>query len=135
MSTRKFYACDQPGHFANKCPNKKTTPGARSQPPLTDRPRVADRVFAMTTTEVTRSGNLILDYLLLFGNSVLVLFDSGSSHSFISLECVKRLGLSPHDMGCELIVSTPSSDGGRGQTLQGEPRLLALGGIGSYTGN
>ena len=30
MSTRKCYACDQPRHFANKYPNKKTTP--RSQP-------------------------------------------------------------------------------------------------------
>ena len=40
---------------------------------------------------------------------MLVLFDSGASHSFISHDCVKKLGLSTRDLGCELIVSTPAS--------------------------
>ncbi|XP_027927589.1 uncharacterized protein LOC114184481 [Vigna unguiculata] len=108
MSTRKCYACDHPRHFSNKCPNKKTTPGAQSQPPSSDRPRAVGRVSAMTTTKASRSGNLILDYWLLFDNSVLVLFDSFASHSFISHDCVKRLGLSTRDLGCELIVLTPT---------------------------
>ena len=38
-----------------------------------------------------------------------VLFDSGASHSFISHDCVKKLGLSTRDLGCELIVLTPAS--------------------------
>jgi len=40
---------------------------------------------------------------------VLVLFDAGASHSFISHDCVERLGLSTRDLGCELMVSTPAS--------------------------
>ena len=109
MSTRKCYASDQPEHFANKCPNRKAAPVSRSQPSSSDRPRAAGRVFAMTSTEATRSSNLILDHCLLFGNSVLVLFDSGALHSFISHDCVERLGLSTRDLGCELMVSTPAS--------------------------
>ena len=40
---------------------------------------------------------------------MLVLFDSGASHSFISHDCVKKLGLSTRDLGCELLVSMPAS--------------------------
>jgi len=46
---------------------------------------------------------------MLFNNNVLVLFDSGDTHSFISQECVSRLGIVARDLGCELAVSTPAS--------------------------
>jgi len=39
---------------------------------------------------------------------VLVLFDSGAIHSFISDACVSKLSLEKHDLDCELLVSTPS---------------------------
>jgi len=45
----------------------------------------------------------------LFDNNVLVLFDLGATHSFISQEYVSRLGLVARDLGCELAVSTPAS--------------------------
>ena len=88
-NTRKCYACDPPSS--------------------SDRPRAVGRVFALTNTEATQSGSLILDFCLLLGNRVLVLFDSGALHSFISHECVKKLGLSTRDLGCKLIVSKPTS--------------------------
>jgi len=56
--------------------------------------------------EATESGSLILDFCLLLGNRVLVLFYSGASHSFIFHDCVKKLGLSTRDLGFELLVST-----------------------------
>ena len=73
---------------------------------LADRPRATRRVFALTSTKATQSGNLTLDRCLLFDNSVLVVFDSCATHLFISQECVSRLGLVARDLGCELAVST-----------------------------
>ena len=76
---------------------------------LIERPRAVGRFFAMTSTNATQSSNLILDRCLLFNHSVLVLFDSGATHSFVFKECVSRLGLVVRDLGCELTVSTPVS--------------------------
>jgi len=76
---------------------------------------------------------------VLFGHDVLVLFDSGATHSFVSNECVRRLGLMIRELGCELIVATPTSgevsttsvcgvpyEGGRMQ-VHDESHLLADG--------
>ena len=38
-----------------------------------------------------------------------MLFDSGATHSFLSNECVRRLGLAIRELGCKLIVATPAS--------------------------
>ncbi|XP_027912494.1 uncharacterized protein LOC114171916 [Vigna unguiculata] len=97
------------GHFANNCPEKKSL-GAKKPKVASpaERARAVGRVFAMTSTEATQSGNLILQPCLLMGHDVLVLFYSGASHSFISNACVGRLSLVTRDLGCELLVSTPS---------------------------
>ena len=38
-----------------------------------------------------------------------MLYDSGATHSFVSNECVRRLRLVIQELGCELIVVTPTS--------------------------
>ncbi|XP_017438243.2 uncharacterized protein LOC108344293 [Vigna angularis] len=106
---RTCFMCNKPGHISRDCPQRKasgtmpqkTFDGGKSQ--------ASGRVFAMSGTEAEKSGNLILDTCSLFEENVLVLFDSGATHSFVSLLCVENLGLSVLDMGCELIVSTPTS--------------------------
>jgi len=140
---RKCFIYDKLGHFANNCPKKKS-PSAKKPVVASpaERARAAGRVSAMTCTEATHSGNLILESCLLMGHEVLVLFDSGATHSFISNACVGRLSLVTRDLGCELLVSTPSSGqvatssvcGGRSQ-IQGKLGVLALGGTGRDIGN
>ncbi|XP_027905956.1 uncharacterized protein LOC114165566 [Vigna unguiculata] len=109
----KCYNYEQMGHYARQCPNKKPAEGTpqqnKQQKVLTKRLRAAGRVFALTSTDAIQSGNLILDKCLLFNHSVLLLFDSGATHSFVSKECVSRLGLVVCDLGCDLTISTPAS--------------------------
>jgi len=106
---RKCFICDKLGHFANNCQEKKSLGVKKPTTSPVERARAANRVFAMTSTEATQSGNLILKPCLLLGQSILVLFNSGATHSFISNIGVGRLSLEKRDLGCELLVSTPSS--------------------------
>ncbi|XP_027911462.1 uncharacterized protein LOC114170179 [Vigna unguiculata] len=106
---RKCFICDKSGHFTNNCPEKKNLGVKKPAASLAKRARAAGRVFALTSTEATKSGNIILKPCLLLGQLVLVLFDSGATHSFIANVCVGRLNLVKCDLGCELLVSTPSS--------------------------
>nr|KYP38335.1 hypothetical protein KK1_040407 [Cajanus cajan] len=44
------------------------------------------------------------------GTSLIVLYDSGATHSFISHACVSKLKLLVSSLSFELIVETPTSD-------------------------
>jgi len=59
--------------------------------------------------ELNLTGNLVQTTCLLFDHEVVVLYDSGATHSFVSNKCVRRLGLVMRELACELIVATPAS--------------------------
>ncbi|XP_017420281.1 uncharacterized protein LOC108330301 [Vigna angularis] len=106
---RTCFTCNKPGHISLHCPQKRSFGGTPQKSANDGKPQAAGRQFAMSGEEAEKSGNLILDTCSLFGRNVHVLFDSGATHSFISLLCVEILGLSMFDLGCELVVSTPTS--------------------------
>ncbi|TYJ97075.1 gag protease polyprotein [Cucumis melo var. makuwa] len=100
-----FFRCRQPGHTADACPRKpfETTP---HQPFAFQQ----GRVFATTRQEAERAGTVVTGMLSILGHYALVLFDSGSSHSFISSVFVQHVGLQVEPLGSALSVSTPSGE-------------------------
>ncbi|XP_073153154.1 uncharacterized protein [Henckelia pumila] len=74
------YHCKEPGHVAYNCPRKKNTTG---------------RVFIMEAEEADPDTSLITWRILVGENSTFALLDSGATHSFISLEFIRRIGITP----------------------------------------
>ncbi|KAA0048134.1 ty3-gypsy retrotransposon protein [Cucumis melo var. makuwa] len=99
------FRCRQPKHTADACPLKpfETTP---HQPFASQQ----GRVFATTRQETERAGTVVTGTLPILGNYAFVLFDSGSSHSFISSVFVQHVGLEVEPLGSVLSVSTPSGE-------------------------
>ncbi|KAA0063829.1 ty3-gypsy retrotransposon protein [Cucumis melo var. makuwa] len=99
------FRCRQPGHTADACSWKpfETTP---QQPSASQQ----GRVFATTRQEAERAGTVVTGTLLILGHYAFVLFDSGSSHPFISSVFVQHVGLEVEPLGSILSVSTSSGE-------------------------
>ncbi|KAL4011134.1 hypothetical protein IC575_028181 [Cucumis melo] len=95
----------QCGGAHRACPRKplETTPRQPSAPQQ-------GRVFATNRQEAERASTVVTGTLPILGHYALVLFDSGSSHSFISSIFVKQAGLEVEPLGSALSVSTPSGE-------------------------
>ncbi|KAL0537172.1 hypothetical protein IC582_026142 [Cucumis melo] len=102
--TRTFFKCRQEGHTANRCPMRlmgvahNQGAGALHQ----------GKVFATNKTEAERADTVVTSTLPVLGYYALVLFDSGSSHSFISSAFVLHARLKVEPLYHVLSVSTPS---------------------------
>ena len=66
------------------------------------------RVFALIEQDAQVAPDVVSSTLNVCSKAAHVLFDSGSSHSFVSLAFVDMLHMSPKLLDCELWVSTPS---------------------------
>ncbi|KAL4020916.1 hypothetical protein IC575_019704 [Cucumis melo] len=78
--TRTCFKCRQEGHTADRCPMRLT---GNAQNQGAGAPHKG-KVFATNKTEAERAGTVVIGTLPVLGNYALLLFDSGSSHSFIS---------------------------------------------------
>ncbi|KAL0537039.1 hypothetical protein IC582_026007 [Cucumis melo] len=104
FGTRTCFKCRQEGHTADRCPLRLT---GNAQNQGAGAPHQG-RVFATNKTEAEKAGTVVTGTLPVLGHYALVLFDSGSSHSFISSAFVLHARLEVEPLHHVLSVSTPS---------------------------
>jgi hypothetical protein len=121
QSERKCYACGEKGHFANRCPNPRTRPqtvaptpaptrGANSVLVATKQHYARGRVNHVAMEEAQESPDVVIGMFFINDTSVVVLFDSRASHSFISVTYVGKHNLPLAMLKCQMIVSCLGGD-------------------------
>jgi hypothetical protein len=121
QSERKCYACGEKGHFANQCPNPHTHPqtaaatpapthGANSIPVATKQNYACGRVNQIDVEETQEVIDVVIGMFFINDISVVVLFDSGASHFFISAAYVGKHNLPLALLKCQMIVSSLGGD-------------------------
>ncbi|KAL0533867.1 hypothetical protein IC582_028138 [Cucumis melo] len=106
FGTRTCFKCRQEGHTADRCLLRLT---GIAQNQGAGAPHQG-RVFATNRTEAEKAGTIVTGTLPVLGHYALVLFDSGSSHSFISSAFVSHARLEVEPLHHVLSVSTPSGE-------------------------
>ncbi|TYK20945.1 ty3-gypsy retrotransposon protein [Cucumis melo var. makuwa] len=96
----------QEGHTADRCPMRLT---GNAQNQGVGAP-YQGKVLATNKTEAGRAGTVVIGTPPVLGHYALVLFDSGSSHSFISSAFVLHALLEVEPLHHVLSVSTPSGE-------------------------
>ncbi|XP_027356734.1 uncharacterized protein LOC113866043 [Abrus precatorius] len=110
--------CGKLGHTTNVCwaARRSSSASAIQRPksrgsagPSTGQnSSIPGRVFAMNGAEASQSEELIRGKCIIKGRLLDVLFDSGATHSFVSVDCVKSLGLYVVELPCNVVVTTPT---------------------------
>ena len=85
---RVCFNCGQPAHFSYECPQTQQKGGSSNQ-----RPQAKGRVFTLSGQEVAQDPNMIQGTCILKNKTLIALFDSRASHSFISLTYANELEL------------------------------------------
>jgi hypothetical protein len=103
------FTCGNIGHYSDQCSQQKAEPASRSE--QTGRRMTTGRdVFTLSGAKVAQSKNLIQGKYVIRNKILIVLYDSGATHSFVSLDCVRNLKLPFSSLNYDLLVSTPTND-------------------------
>ena len=88
------FNCKQKGHIQRDHPYPKNEHNGGGLNDQTRRLKATRRVFTLDGVKASKSKDIIQGKCFISGIPLLMLFDSGATHSFISYSCVEKLKLS-----------------------------------------
>jgi hypothetical protein len=117
---RRCYNCGDKGYYANRCSNQHThanqtatpatTSGDNFVPIAAKQNYTRGRVNHVAVEEAQEAPDVVIGMFFVNDTSVVVLFDSGASHSFISAAYIEKHNLPIALLRCQMIVSSPGGD-------------------------
>ncbi|GAU42632.1 hypothetical protein TSUD_238240 [Trifolium subterraneum] len=108
------YNCGKEGHRSKEC--KVTTPTCfncgeegHKSPECKKPKKVTGKVFALNGEGADQVDNLIRCTCFIHDTPLIAIIDTGATHSFISMDCMKRLNIPVFEMSGCMNVETPAS--------------------------
>ncbi|TLX70046.1 hypothetical protein E9993_22625, partial [Labilibacter sediminis] len=102
------YNCKQMGHYSSNCPNPKTD--AKASGKKIEVPKATGRVFRMTQDDARRDDEVIFGTFLVNSMPASVLFDPGSSRSFVSIQFCAKFVLPRSPLGFIMTIDVAVGD-------------------------
>jgi len=104
------FNCRDKSHISTCCPHPRRQKSSGSLNNQNGQPRTTGRVFVLSDVDAVQSDDLIQGMCFISQVPLVVLYDSGATHSFISRVCVEKLALHVSSLKFDLIVDTPTSE-------------------------
>ncbi|XP_074377290.1 uncharacterized protein LOC141718808 [Apium graveolens] len=109
-------SCGQPGHLSRDCPQKgvrqevetKGNGTSTTKPFQQSAPRAVARTYALTTQDAEKSHDVVSGTLQICAQDVHVLFDSGSTHSFVDTKYVDKLNVPVQSLDNGFLIKLPN---------------------------
>ncbi|XP_050916547.1 uncharacterized protein LOC127131677 [Lathyrus oleraceus] len=100
VSGIRCFTCHREGHMSRECPQNKNQMQGRS----------VGRVYTLDARKAKSNNALIVGTCFINNHPCFVLFDCGATHSFISIRCMKRIGLQAIPLSPRMVVTTAMDD-------------------------